>query len=73
MPVLRREDGLAAGKRGRGMKIFYLECTRDELAVNRGIMDSIVDACSGLLNGLYGSYTPATNDDEDGEESEENK
>lgn len=55
------------------MKIFYVECTMDELAANRGIMDAIVDACSGLLNGLYGSCTPATNDDEDGEESEENK
>lgn len=55
------------------MKIFYVECTMDELAANRGIMDAIVDACSGLLNGLYGSCTPETNDDEDGEESEENK
>lgn len=40
------------------MKIFFIECTEDELRANRGIMDAIVDACSGLLGGIYGSYTP---------------
>ena len=40
------------------MKIFYIECTEEELRANRGIMDAIVDACSGLLGGIYGSYTP---------------
>lgn len=40
------------------MKVFYVECTEDELRANRGIMDAIVDACSGLLGGIYGSYTP---------------
>lgn len=55
------------------MKIFYLECTRDELAANRGIMDVIVDACGGLLNGLYGSCTPAMNDDEESKEADESE
>lgn len=41
------------------MKIFYIECTEEELRANRGIMDAVVDACSGLLNDLYGSYTPS--------------
>lgn len=40
------------------MKIFMLECTEDELRANRGIMDAIVDACSGLLSGLYGNHVP---------------
>ena len=64
------------------MKLIILECTDDELRANRGIMDAIVDACSGLLGGIYGSYTPSCekseefepNCDEDmtaGEEGEE--
>lgn len=53
------------------MKIFVLECTEDELRANRGIMDAIVDACSGLLNGLYGSCTPSYKEcDEDDPEEE---
>lgn len=49
------------------MKIFYIECTEEELRANRGIMDAIVDACSGLLGGIYGSYTPnCEKSDEDG-------
>ena len=46
------------------MKVFYIECTEDELKANRGIMDAIVDACSGLLNGLYGSCVPSCNNEE---------
>ena len=54
------------------MKIFYLECTEDELRANRGIMDAIVDACQGVINTLYGSYAPVSDEqDEDAEESEE--
>ena len=56
------------------MKIFYLECTEDELKANRGIMDAIVDACQGVINTFYGSYTPVSNEqDEDAEESEEQR
>ena len=52
------------------MKIFVLECTGDELRANRGILDAIVDACSGLLNGFYGSCTPSCKkcDEDDPEE-----
>ena len=54
------------------MKIFYLECTEDELRANRGIMDAIVDACQGVINTLYGSHTPVSDEqDEDAEESNE--
>lgn len=47
------------------MKIFMLECTEDELRANRGLMDVIVDAASGILNTLYGNYTPTVSDTED--------
>lgn len=47
------------------MKMFYLELTEDELRANRGFMDAIVDAASGILNSLYGSYTPNVSDDEE--------
>lgn len=49
------------------MKIFYIECTEEELRANRGIMDAIVDACSGLLGGIYGSYTPCCEKSEEDE------
>lgn len=59
------------------MKIFMLECTEDELRANRGLMDVIVDAASGILNTLYGNYTPTvsnteneTQKNEDGETDE---
>ena len=53
------------------MKIFYLECTDDELRANRGIMDAIVDACSGIMSGLYGTCNPAAADSEKDPEEEE--
>ena len=52
------------------MKIFMLECTEDELRANRGFMDAIVDAASGILNTLYGNYTPTDTENEP-QESEE--
>ena len=58
-------------ERERGMRIFMIECTEDELRANRGIMDAIVDACSGLLNGLYGSYTPSCKECEEDDSEEE--
>ena len=53
------------------MKIFYLECTEEELSANRGIMDAIVDACAGVLNTFYGSYSPTDATVEESEEGEE--
>lgn len=47
------------------MKIFFLECTEDELRANRGIMDAIVDACQGVVNTFYGSITPCPTEQED--------
>lgn len=47
------------------MKIFMFECTEDELRANRGLMDVIVDAASGILNTLYGNYTPTVSNTED--------
>ena len=47
------------------MKIFMFECTEDELRANRGLMDAIVDAASGVLNTLYGNYTPTVSNTED--------
>ena len=56
------------------MKIFMLECTEDELRANRGIMDAIVDACSGLLSGLYGNHVPCCEESgEDGSQESEDK
>lgn len=58
------------------MKVFYIECTEEELRANRGIMDAIVDACSGLLGGIYGSYTPCCEKSDEGEpncDAEEDK
>ena len=53
------------------MKIFYIECTEDELKANRGIMDAVVDAFQGVINTFYGSYAPVSDEqDEDAEESE---
>ena len=40
------------------MKIIAIECDAEELKANRGIMDAVIDACSGLLNSFYGTYTP---------------
>ena len=54
------------------MKIFILECTKDELRANRGIMDSIVDACQGAVNTFFGTITPCpTEQDVESQESEE--
>lgn len=46
------------------MKIFFLECTEDELRANRGIMDAIVDACQGVVNTFYGTITPCSTEQE---------
>ena len=55
------------------MRIIAIECDAEELKANRGIMDAIVDACSGLLNSFYGTYTPgAAEEPEEGESEEEN-
>lgn len=46
------------------MKLFILECTKDELKANRGIMDTIVDACRGFVDTFYGTYTPCPTEPE---------
>ena len=51
------------------MKIFILECTEDELRANRGIMDAIVDACQGVVNTFYGSFSAASSNDLGNEEA----
>jgi len=53
------------------MKIFILECTEDELRANRGIMDAIVDACQGVVNTFYGTYTPSVPEDREDSENME--
>lgn len=53
------------------MKMFILECTEDELRANRGIMEAIVDACQGFVNGFFGTIKPCTTKQEDEEEEEE--
>lgn len=53
------------------MKIFYIECTEDELRANRGIMDAIVDACRGIVDAFYGTQTHVCKPEEP-EESEDN-
>jgi len=54
------------------VKVFYLEMTAEELKANRGFMDAIVDAASGILGSIYGTYTPAPmSEDADEEESED--
>ena len=53
------------------MKMFILECTEDELRANRGIMDAIVDACQGAINTFYGSFSPASSNNLENEESHE--
>lgn len=49
------------------MKIFYIECNKEELSANRGIMDAIVDAVSGLCSGVFGNYTPAMPEEDEGD------
>lgn len=49
------------------MKIFYIECNKEELSANSGIMDAIVDAVSGLFSGVYGNCTPAMPEEDEGE------
>ena len=53
------------------MKMFIFECTDDELRANRGIMDAIVDACQGVVNTFYGSFSTASSNDLGNEESQE--
>ena len=54
------------------MKLFVLECTEDELRANRGIMDAIVDACTGAINAFYGTTTPCkTKQEVEPQESED--
>lgn len=53
------------------MKMFILECTEDELRANRGIMDAIVDACQGVANTFYGSFSAASSNGLGNEESQE--
>ena len=53
------------------MKMFILECTEDELRANRGIMDAIVDACQGVVNTFYGSFSAASSNDLGNEEPQE--
>ena len=52
------------------MKIFMIECTEDELRANRGIMDAVVDVCSGLLSGVYGNCNPCCEESEEDEPQE---
>lgn len=55
------------------MKIIAIECNAEEIKANRGFMDAIVEACSGLLNSFYGTHTPgAAEEPEEGESEEEN-
>lgn len=55
------------------MKIIAIECNAEEIKANRGFMDAVVDAFSGLLNSFYGTYTPgAAEEPEEGESEEEN-
>ena len=61
-------------KRGYEMKIFILECTENELRANKGIMDAIVDACTGAINAFYGTINPCQTEQEDEpQESEDNE
>ena len=53
------------------MKVFYIECTEEELRANRGIMDAIVDACSGVLSTFYGTYPVPVAEEQNDTESEE--
>lgn len=55
------------------MKIIAIECNAEEIKANGGFMDTIVKACSGLLNSFHGTYTPgAAEEPEEGESEEEN-
>ena len=53
------------------MKMFILECTEDGLRANRGIMDAVVDAAQGFINGFYGSFSPALSNNPGNEEPQE--
>lgn len=55
------------------MKIFILECTKDELEANRGIMDNIVDAFRGFTNAFFGTMKPCScpTEQEDKEDEDE--
>lgn len=54
------------------MKIFYIECTEDELRANRRFMDEIMDAaCQGIVDTLCGRHTPACKPEEPEDEESE--
>lgn len=36
------------------MKIFYLDCTKEELQANRSVMDIILDAFRGVADTIVG-------------------
>lgn len=50
------------------MKIWYLECTEEELKANRGIMDSVVDAINSMCQGIFGDCTPVYEEEAESEE-----
>ena len=52
------------------MKIWYIECTVEELRANRGIMDGVVDAMTDMFNGVFGNCKPVF-DEEDVEEGDD--
>ena len=54
------------------MKIWYLECTVEELRANRGIMDNVVDAMSNMFNGVFGNCRTIVDEEKEEEEDAEN-
>ena len=54
------------------MKIIAIECNAEEIKANRGFMDAVVDACSGLLNSFTEHTLGAAEEPEEGESEEEN-
>ena len=57
------------------VKMIQIECNKEELKANRGLMDAMVDVFQGIVDSIYGTYRPSgtTDAQEETEEETENE
>lgn len=57
------------------VKMIQIECNKEKLKANRGLMDAMVDVFQGIADSIYGTYRPSgtTDAQEETEEETENE